>query len=189
MRQTLILKIGTIVTETAGRIRRWSCWYAEMWSWFQSHCRPYKVLQRNPNSFTLRICKSGVHGDSDASPQYPTTTAWVGLVGTLLTGTVLAWFEPFLENKSPLLGVHWWHLDVSKHHTLDQNKLMLRWMQPHILSMFKCPTLFLLMAPFTWRLTCHIVKNLSLKVSKPSMSIFWCPQTYRCILQIDQDIR
>ena len=35
--------------------------------------------------------------------RYPTDTARVGLVGTLLTGTTLAWFAPLLEKKSPLL--------------------------------------------------------------------------------------
>ena len=35
--------------------------------------------------------------------RYPTDTARVGLVGTLLTGTALAWFAPLLEKKSPLL--------------------------------------------------------------------------------------
>ena len=34
--------------------------------------------------------------------RYPTDAARVGLVGTLLCGTALAWFAPFLE-KSPLL--------------------------------------------------------------------------------------
>ena len=35
--------------------------------------------------------------------RYPTDISQVGLVGTLLTGMALAWFAPFLENKSPLL--------------------------------------------------------------------------------------
>ena len=35
--------------------------------------------------------------------RYPTDAAQVGLVGTLLTGTALAWFAPLLEKKSPLL--------------------------------------------------------------------------------------
>ena len=35
--------------------------------------------------------------------QYPTNVACVGLVGTLLCGTTLAWFAPLLEKKSPLL--------------------------------------------------------------------------------------
>ena len=35
--------------------------------------------------------------------RYPTDAAQVGLVGTLLTGTTLAWFAPLLEKKSPLL--------------------------------------------------------------------------------------
>ena len=34
---------------------------------------------------------------------YPTDAACVGLVGTLLCGTTLAWFTPHLEKKSPLL--------------------------------------------------------------------------------------
>ena len=34
---------------------------------------------------------------------YPTNVARVGLVGTLLCGTELAWFAPLLEKKSPLL--------------------------------------------------------------------------------------
>ena len=106
-------------------------------------------------------------------PQYPTTTAWVGLVGTLLTGTSMVW--AISREEVAIVGVHWWHLDASKHHNLDQRKLNIRWMQPHILSMLKCPTLFLLTAPLRRRLRCHS-QDLSLKVSKPSMSIFWCPQ-------------
>ena len=35
--------------------------------------------------------------------RYPTDISQVGLVGTLLTGTALAWFAPLLEKKSPLL--------------------------------------------------------------------------------------
>ena len=35
--------------------------------------------------------------------RYPTDVARVGLVGTLLSGTTLAWFAPLLEKKSPLL--------------------------------------------------------------------------------------
>ena len=35
--------------------------------------------------------------------RYPTDAARVGLVGTLLCGTALAWFAPLLEKKSPLL--------------------------------------------------------------------------------------
>ena len=35
--------------------------------------------------------------------RYPTDTTRVGLVGTLLTGTALAWFAPLLEKKSPIL--------------------------------------------------------------------------------------
>ena len=35
--------------------------------------------------------------------RYPTDVARVGLVGTLLCGTTLAWFAPLLEKKSPLL--------------------------------------------------------------------------------------
>ena len=35
--------------------------------------------------------------------RYPTDVARVGLVGTLLTGTALAWFAPLLERHSPLL--------------------------------------------------------------------------------------
>jgi hypothetical protein len=34
---------------------------------------------------------------------YPTGTAQVGLIGTLLTGTALAWFAPLVEQSSPLL--------------------------------------------------------------------------------------
>jgi hypothetical protein len=35
--------------------------------------------------------------------RYPTDAARVGLVGTLLSGTALAWFAPLLEKSSPLL--------------------------------------------------------------------------------------
>ena len=35
--------------------------------------------------------------------RYPTDVARVGLIGTLLSGTTLAWFAPLLERKSPLL--------------------------------------------------------------------------------------
>ena len=35
--------------------------------------------------------------------RYPTDATRVGLVGTLLTGTALAWFAPLLEKKSPIL--------------------------------------------------------------------------------------
>ena len=35
--------------------------------------------------------------------RYPTDISQVGLVGTLLTGTTLAWFAPLLEKKFPLL--------------------------------------------------------------------------------------
>ena len=34
---------------------------------------------------------------------YPTDVARVGLVGTLLMGTVLPWFAPLLEKHSPLI--------------------------------------------------------------------------------------
>ena len=34
---------------------------------------------------------------------YLADVAHVGLVGTLLTGTTLAWFAPLLERHSPLL--------------------------------------------------------------------------------------
>ena len=36
--------------------------------------------------------------------QYPTDASRVGLVGTLLSGTTLAWFAPLLEQESPLLN-------------------------------------------------------------------------------------
>ena len=36
--------------------------------------------------------------------RYPTDSSRVGLVGTLLSGTALAWFAPLLEKKSPLLN-------------------------------------------------------------------------------------
>jgi hypothetical protein len=35
--------------------------------------------------------------------RYPSDASRVGLVGTLLTGTALAWFAPLLEKKSPVL--------------------------------------------------------------------------------------
>ena len=35
--------------------------------------------------------------------RYPTDASRVGLVGTLLTGTALAWFAPLLEKKSSVL--------------------------------------------------------------------------------------
>ena len=35
--------------------------------------------------------------------EYSIDAARVGLVGTLLCGTMLAWFTPLLEKKSPLL--------------------------------------------------------------------------------------
>jgi hypothetical protein len=35
---------------------------------------------------------------------YPTLSSQVGLVGTLLSGTTLAWFSLLLENYSPLLN-------------------------------------------------------------------------------------
>ena len=36
--------------------------------------------------------------------RYPTDASRVGLVGTLLSGSALAWFAPLLEKKSPLLN-------------------------------------------------------------------------------------
>ena len=36
--------------------------------------------------------------------RYPTDASLVGLVGTLLTGTTLAWFASLLEKESPLLN-------------------------------------------------------------------------------------
>ena len=36
--------------------------------------------------------------------QYPTDASRVGLVGTLLSGSALAWFAPLLEKESPLLN-------------------------------------------------------------------------------------
>ena len=36
--------------------------------------------------------------------QYPTDVSQVGLVGTSLSGSTLAWFAPLLENESPLLN-------------------------------------------------------------------------------------
>ena len=36
--------------------------------------------------------------------RYPTDASQVGLIGTLLSGTALAWFAPLLEKKSPLLN-------------------------------------------------------------------------------------
>ena len=36
--------------------------------------------------------------------QYPTDASRVGLVGTLLSGTTLAWFTPLSEKGSPLLN-------------------------------------------------------------------------------------
>ena len=36
--------------------------------------------------------------------RYPTDASRVGLVGTLLSGTALAWFAPLLEKNSPLLN-------------------------------------------------------------------------------------
>ena len=36
--------------------------------------------------------------------RYPTDASRVGLVGTLLSGTTLAWFAPLLEQGSPLLN-------------------------------------------------------------------------------------
>ena len=35
--------------------------------------------------------------------RYAIDVAHVGLVGTLLSGTILAWFAPLLEKKTPLL--------------------------------------------------------------------------------------
>ena len=35
--------------------------------------------------------------------RYPTDASRVGLVGTLLSGTALAWFAPLLEKRSSLL--------------------------------------------------------------------------------------
>ena len=37
--------------------------------------------------------------------RYPTDSARVGLVGTLLTGTTLAWFAPLLEKKCPIFYI------------------------------------------------------------------------------------
>ena len=36
--------------------------------------------------------------------RYPTDASRVGLVGTLLNGSALAWFAPLLEKESPLLN-------------------------------------------------------------------------------------
>ena len=36
--------------------------------------------------------------------RYPTDASRMGLVGTLLSGTTLAWFAPLLEKESPLLN-------------------------------------------------------------------------------------
>ena len=36
--------------------------------------------------------------------RYPIDTSRVGLVGTLLSGSALAWFAPLLEKESPLLN-------------------------------------------------------------------------------------
>ena len=36
--------------------------------------------------------------------RYPTNASRVGLIGTLLSGTTLAWFAPLLEKESSLLG-------------------------------------------------------------------------------------
>ena len=36
--------------------------------------------------------------------RYPTNASRVGLVGTLPSGTTLAWFAPLLEKISPLLN-------------------------------------------------------------------------------------
>ena len=36
--------------------------------------------------------------------RYPTDVSRVGLVGTLLSGSALAWFTPLLEKESPLLN-------------------------------------------------------------------------------------
>ena len=36
--------------------------------------------------------------------RYPTDASRVGLVGTLLSGTTLAWFAPLLEKESPLIN-------------------------------------------------------------------------------------
>ena len=36
--------------------------------------------------------------------RYPADASRVGLVGTLLSGTTLAWFAPLLEQESPLLN-------------------------------------------------------------------------------------
>ena len=36
--------------------------------------------------------------------RYPTDASRVGLVGTLLTSTILSWFAPLLETNSPLLN-------------------------------------------------------------------------------------
>ena len=36
--------------------------------------------------------------------RYPTDISRVGLVGTLLSGSTLAWFAPLLEKESPLLN-------------------------------------------------------------------------------------
>ena len=35
--------------------------------------------------------------------RYPTDASRLGLVGTLLSGSTLAWFTPLLEKESPLL--------------------------------------------------------------------------------------
>ena len=35
---------------------------------------------------------------------YPIDASRVGLVGTLLSGRIVAWFSPFFERESPLLN-------------------------------------------------------------------------------------
>ena len=64
-------------------------------------CLPGK-FDGNPSQFRgfLNQVRLVIHMHPN---RYPTDAAQVGLVGTLLTGTALAWFAPLLEKKSPLL--------------------------------------------------------------------------------------
>ena len=67
-------------------------------------CLPGKF---DGNRSQFRGCLNQVHLVIHMHPsRYPTDATQVGLVGTLLTGTALAWFAPQLEkccHKRPLL--------------------------------------------------------------------------------------
>ena len=64
---------------------------------------PFWLLLLGYLSFAFKLIPSGNIVFQMHPTRYPTDSARIGSVGTLLTSTILPWFAPLLEKKCPIL--------------------------------------------------------------------------------------